>query len=435
LSEKICVIGLGHVGLPLAIKIAAQGRPVLGVDVDETVLASLRNGRSPFFEEGLTEMLHSPQVKFNFELSGFDSKISKCKTVIVTVGTPVKSNGEPILSHLEDCTKSLGKLLKKNQLLIYRSTIPPGTLRNRVKPILEEKSGLKAGIDFYLAYCPERLVEGVALREIVDITHVISGINEKSTDLAYDFFLMLGSKCVRVSKPEVAEMAKIIDNVYRDVNIGLANELSLACQELGVDVMESIQAANTSPRTKVLIPGGGVGGSCLNKDPHMLLWQVGKPAQSSSVIKSARRVNESMPGRFSEAISEKLGGANGRSVAVLGVAFKSGTDDVRNTITPSIVSHLVEKGFRVKVYDPVVPTSISRKLVEGEVVEDLSSALKNASAVVICSDHAEFRNLDLANVKKLVSAQCLLADGRNLFEPSKVRHAGLDYVAIGRFES
>jgi len=416
------------------VKIAEEGRSVLGVDIDQSVLRPLQDGVPAFYEEGLAELLRSKEVKSNLEFSMFGAKITECNTIIVTVGTPVKQSGEPILSNLEDCARSIGNLMRRGQLVIFRSTIPPGTMRNKLKPILEKESGLEAGHDFYLAYCPERLVEGNALREIAEITHIVSGIDEKSADLAFDFFIGLGSKCRKVSSFEIAEMAKIIDNVYRDVNIGLANELSLACQELGIDVMESIQAANTSPRTKMLIPGCGVGGSCLNKDPYMLLWHLGKSANSSGVIRSARAVNESMPGRFADLIAESVGPTDGKIVAIFGVAFKSGTSDVRNSIAPQIGRSLMKKGFNVRTYDPLVPITTSSKLMEGsEVTQDVDTAVKGVSAVIICSDHPEFKNLDLVKIKRLGAPGCLVADGRNIINPKEVRNAGLGYVAIGRF--
>ena len=214
-------------------------------------------------------------------------------------------------------------------------------------PRLEEASGLLAGKEFLLAYCPERLVEGAALEEIVGIPHIIAGIDDRSSKSATDFFESIGCLCVTVSKPEVAEIAKIMDNVYRDTNIALANEFSLVCAELGIDVIESIRAANTSPRTKILIPGCGVGGSCLNKDPYLLLSLV-KDSAILPVVRSSRVTNESMPQIFANFISNHLDPKHNQIVSILGVSFKGGTDDVRCTVTTTIADLLGSNWFSVE---------------------------------------------------------------------------------------
>jgi UDP-N-acetyl-D-mannosaminuronic acid dehydrogenase len=232
MNKPTSIIGLGHVGLPLAAKI---DREVFGFDTDSSVISSLRNRIPPFFETGLSELLNSPSVRINFHLIDSWLDVSKSDVIVITVGTPISVKGEPLLKSLDDCTDSLGKVLKSGQLVIYRSTIPPGTLRGRIMPVLERASGLSAGKDFQLAYSPERLVEGVALREIIDVPHIIGGLDDDSSKSAADFFESLGSKCIIVSRPEVAEMAKLMDNVYRDTNIALANEFSLACEKLGID--------------------------------------------------------------------------------------------------------------------------------------------------------------------------------------------------------
>jgi dTDP-alpha-D-glucose dehydrogenase len=429
----VCVVGLGHVGLPLAVKIAASGRKVIGVDQDENALRSIQDGTPSFYETGLDEMLSQYEVRSNLSVSHDYAEVRNCDVIIVAVGTPVSDIGEPVFSHLDNCTKSLAGFLQKGHLLIYRSTIPPGTLRKRISPELERISGLTAGRDFFLSYCPERLVEGAALRELKEIPHLVGGINDESANLAVNFFSSLGSTCFKVSKPEVAEMAKIMDNVYRDVNIALANEFSLACQNFKVDVLESISAANSSPRTKILIPGCGVGGSCLNKDPYMLLWSLGSNYPFGHVIRSARKINESMPTEFGEVVSNAINDGVDCIVSILGIGFKSGTDDVRGSVTPLIVKFLRSKGYRIKAYDPHVHPSISSKLLgEAMICQSLDEAVKDSSALVICSDHQEFRDLDLRKIRSLTKNDCVIADGRQIVNPNLASEMGFRYVAIGR---
>jgi nucleotide sugar dehydrogenase len=434
MQGSVCIIGLGHVGLPLAVKIAHSGQRVLGVDLNHDVVSSLQRKKAPFYEAGLDEMLESREVSSHLTFSRDFAEVANYNVIIVTVGTPVAPSGEPILSHLDNCTKSIASSLRRNQLIIYRSTVPPGTLRNRIRPLLEEKSGLKVGRDFYLSYCPERLVEGVALRELTEIPHLVGGLDEESTKLTTEFFSKIGGICLTVSEPEVAEMAKIMDNIYRDVNIALANEFSLVCRALGIDVIESIKAANSSPRTKILIPGCGVGGSCLNKDPYMLLWSIGKNFEFGNVIRSARKVNESMPAEFVEMISDAMGQGDGASriVSILGISFKSGTDDVRGSVSPPIAKLLHDKGYLIRAYDPHVSTSVSSQLLAvATISQSLEGCVKDSSALVICSDHNEFRNLDLRKMKSLTKSNSLIADGRNIIKPKLASEAGFKYIAIG----
>ncbi len=201
-NRETCILGLGHVGLPLAAVIASMDPKVLGMDSDPKVLSCLEKGEVPFYEAGLAELLLTPVVKANLRLTEAWQEVEKSDTIIVTVGTPVTSGGQPMLKYIEDCTRSLGRGTKVASTSDYCMTIPPGTLRRKILPILEKTSGLTAGKDFYLADCPERLVEGVALREIKTIPHIVGGIDEGSSNRAIQFFEELGSECIRVSKPE-----------------------------------------------------------------------------------------------------------------------------------------------------------------------------------------------------------------------------------------
>ncbi|MDA4129361.1 MAG: nucleotide sugar dehydrogenase [Thaumarchaeota archaeon] len=433
MNKRTSIIGLGHVGLLLAVKIASLDRQVFGFDTDSSVISSLRNGIPPFFETGLSELLKSPSVRINFHLIESWLDVSKSDVIVITVGTPISVKGEPLLKSLDDCTDSLGKVLKSGQLVIYRSTIPPGTLRGRIMPMLERASGLSAGKDFQLAYSPERLVEGVALREIIDVPHIIGGLDDDSSKSAANFFESLGSKCIIVSRPEVAEMAKIMDNVYRDTNIALANEFSLACEKLGIDVMESIKAANTSPRTKMLTPGCGVGGSCLNKDPYVLISMMGNQV-NLPVISSSRKTNEAMPSMFAEFLANKIMPSNpGGIITLLGISFKAGTDDTRGTVTTTIAKKLLGKGFMLKAFDPLVSPQISEKLLPNvEISISLEDAVRGSAAIVLCSDHEQFKNMNLAQIKQIVGPECVLFDGRNIMNPFEVVSAGFRYVGLGR---
>ncbi|MFC1612669.1 nucleotide sugar dehydrogenase, partial [Patescibacteria group bacterium] len=285
-DKQICVIGMGYVGLTLALTFSDLGFKVIGVEKREKVINSLTQGRAHFFEAGLNQILKRELGKSFKFLTNLEESLSDI--YIVAVGTPADFGRKPDFSGLKEVSQQIGKVLKKDDLIILRSTVSPGTTRSFVIPLLEQESGLRAGTDFYVSFAPERTIEGDALNELKTLPQVIGGINSKSALYTADFFNKITLQTILVNSLEAAEMVKLANNLCRDVNFGFANELALICDKFNLDANEVIEAANSGyPRNKIASPSPGVGGYCLTKDPYILADAVEKKGYSPKLILSA----------------------------------------------------------------------------------------------------------------------------------------------------
>ena len=256
-NPKVCVVGLGFIGLPLAVSFANSGADVIGYDLRREIVDKVNKGESHVFEPGLEETLKKVLKRGTFRATQIVSEMQKCKFIIITVGTPCDLQGSPVLDQVESAGRTIGENLQKGQIVILKSTVPPLTTEEFVAPLLEKISGLKLGADFGVAFVPERTVEGQAMKELKTLPKVIGGSNEKIGKDVEKLFKILGGTVVRVSSPRIAELVKLMDNTYRDTNIALANEFAKAASVLGLDVIEAIEAANKDyGRNKILLPGG-----------------------------------------------------------------------------------------------------------------------------------------------------------------------------------
>ncbi|MEM1829798.1 MAG: nucleotide sugar dehydrogenase [Thermofilaceae archaeon] len=348
-----------------------------------------------------------------------------CDAVLIDVPTPVK-NGVADLSQVVSVSKAIARKLRRNMLIVVESTVTPGTTSGLIKQILENGSGLKADEDFYLAHVPERIAPGRAIEELLNVPRVVGGVGPNSTKRALEVYRRVNPNLLPTDAT-TAELVKLIENAFRDLNIAFANLIALIAEGIGVDVFEAIRLANTHPRVNIHWPGAGVGGPCLTKDPYMLAslmnhWGV-------ELIKLGRRINEYMPYHFVGLIERvaDLEGFQLRSakVAVLGVAYKGGVDDVRETPARVVVSELLERGARVVVHDPYVRESF------GAMYSDsLEEAVRDADVVAIVTDHPEFRKIDLRRLAVLVRRK-IIVDGRRVFEPQQALSSGFRYYGIG----
>lgn len=433
----VAVVGLGHVGMPLAAHVAGRGARVLGVVRRRGHAEKTNRGEAEFYEPGLDGLMRKVAGRNLTATLDLAKAVREADVVFITVGTPVDPEEGPVMKDVLDVAEAVGKSLRRGTLVVLRSTVPPRTTEETVMPSLESFSSLKCEEDFGLAFCPERLVEGRALEELRTVPEVVGGVGPKSTEAAANFFEALGSPVVRAASPRVAEMAKIFDNVYRDVNIALANELALVCERLGVDIMQVREVGNTGPRTRLLVPGAGVGGSCLNKDPVMLAYLARQSGFQAALVETARERNLSMPRHMIQlvksAYSEMKKEIKGSRVAVLGLAFKDETDDVRNSVAHPIIVQLQALGAVVAVNDPYVKPEKARGMFKGvHIAKELPEALRGADCLVIVTDHRQFRDLGLSDIKGLVSHPAAIVDGRHVFNPSQVVGEGLVYRGVGR---
>ena len=424
--NRVCVFGLGYVGLPTAIVFAFKGFNVVGVDIDTNKVEAINSGRCYIKEPGLEELLREV-VSRGLLRATTDAveAVGQCDTVIIAVPTPVRE-GVTDLSYLRGAFEAIKKGLHRGMLIVIESTVPPGTTVNFAKPLLEE-SELRVEEDFYLAHVPERIAPGRAVHELLNEPRVVGGVGPRSTEKALEFYSRVNPK-LYPTDATTAEFVKLVENTYRDLNIAFANLLALMAEKLGVDVYEAIRLANTHPRVNIHMPGAGVGGPCLTKDPYMLT-SLYREFWGTQLIELARRINEYMPRHTVEIVEKALGeaglGVRGAKIAVLGAAYKGGVDDTRESPAKYVVRELLEKGARVVVYDPYTSESFC-----AERASSLEDAVREADVVVIVTDHPEFRGLDLESIAKLVRHR-VIVDGRRVIEPHQAVRYGFKYYGIG----
>jgi UDP-N-acetyl-D-glucosamine dehydrogenase len=353
---KIGVVGLGYVGLPLVIAFAEAGHDVVGVDVNARVVASLGEGRS-HIEDVSDETLQA--ISGRFEATGRYADLAKVDAVIVAVPTPLTANREPDLQPLIDTGNALANVLQAGQLVVLESTTYPGTTRERFGPLLEE-SGLAAGRDFHLAFSPERIDPGRTDYTLRTTPKVVGGLTDECLRKAIAVYEEVCDNVVAVSTPESAELTKLLENIFRSVNIALVNELAMLCDRMGIDVWEVVDAAATKPYGFMSFkPGPGMGGHCLPVDPFYLAWRAREFDMQTEFVELAGEVNQNMPyfcvERITRALNDQLKPVKGSRVALVGVSYKPGVGDLRESPALRILRLLREQGAEVSYHDDFVP--------------------------------------------------------------------------------
>jgi UDP-N-acetyl-D-glucosamine dehydrogenase len=406
------VLGLGYVGLPLVREFASSGLKVIGFDIDERKVKTLNSGRS------IIKHVPHRQVKKLVDSGSFKATsnmvtMKKVDAILVCVPTPLTANREPDMQFVINSSQTIAKYLRPEQLIVFESTTYPGTTRELVMPILQE-SGLKAGKDFYLAYSPEREDPGNKNFTTKTIPKVIGGYTTKCRDLAQQLYETAIDKMVPVSSLEAAEAAKIVENVYRCINIAMVNELKVVFDRMGIDVWEVIKAASTKPfGFNPFYPGPGLGGHCIPIDPFYLTWKARQYGIPTRFIELAGEVNTSMPhyviAKTMEALNEQKKSLKGSKVLVLGLAYKKDIDDLRESPSIEIIELLREKGARVDYNDPYIPKTHKQR------EHDLKMASKKLTApmlasydvVLISTDHSSY------DYRWIVKNSKLVVDTRN----------------------
>ena len=351
LARKVSVIGLGYVGLTLATVLADEGFFIKGVDPAEHIHTSLGKGNAHFYEIGIDHLIK--RYYGNRLTSSRIIEDSLSDVYIVAVGTPVDDKGTPLLHDVEKACEKIAEHLKAGDLIILRSTLPIGACRNKFLKIFEEKSKLKCGYDFHLVFAPERTVEGKALNELRTLPQIIGGFSSRCTQLASDFFGIFAPTIVRVESLEAAEMVKLLNNSFRDVSFGFANQISMLCESIGIDTVSVIQAANEGyPRNPIPVPSPGVGGICLKKDPYILCESANQYNLDLSIVKEARNINEYMPEFVSNIIHNYISkhGTKKDKIFIIGIAFKGQpeTSDIRNSTALELIKLLKEFELSIK---------------------------------------------------------------------------------------
>jgi len=441
MRSGIAVVGFGYIGTVIGAVLADRGWPVTGIDVRQTVVDEINLGKTTVPEPGLNELVANNVRVGRLRATTDFGALADNDFVVVTVGTPLGPDFEPIVDDIKAAARAVGEHLHKGHLVILKSTVPPDTTEKLVQPILEETSGLRAGVDFGLAFCPERLAEGQAIHELTSIPVVVGAVEERSARACSTLWRhALGVDSIVVDDPRTAEMVKLADNMWVDLNVALANELAKVCDRLGMDALQVIDAANTMPKggrdANILRPSMGVGGYCLTKDP----WFVNHLGQSVgldlAIPRTSRTVNDTMPaytyGLLKQLLAEQGKAIETSRIAVLGIAFKNNTGDCRLTPTKYVVDLLEESGCALTVHDPWVGAEEALTVTKIPLTADIESAVEGVDALVVLAGHRQFHQIPLARLAELAAARCVFLDGRNSFDPAAVRAAGFAYKGIGR---
>jgi UDP-N-acetyl-D-glucosamine dehydrogenase len=436
-SATVCVIGLGYVGVPLAVASAHAGFNVLGVDVDGGKVEQINKGvcyvEDKYSEELLPSLVSSGKIKAFTKLS---DAVPQSDVAIVCVPTPLKKDKDPDLSFLKSVAKSLAGQLTDYKLIIIESTSYPGTTEEVFRPLLE-RGGKTAGKDFGLVYSPERIDYGNASFGVRSIPKVVGGVEGESTRLGAAFYsAILQAKVVAVSGPSVAEATKMLENVFRYVNIALVNELAVLHEKLGVDFIEAIDAASTKPFGFMAhYPGPGVGGHCIPKDPFYLVYKAKKAGFPLRMVSAAELLNNGMPkhtvDRLLKTFRRLKKNPRKVKVALWGLAYKGGVKDSRRSPSVDLLKIFQRSGVKVVAYDPFVET-IKVGSVQYASAGSILDSVKGADAVLIATNHSEFREVDLSEVKAQMKPDPILFDTRNLRNRKESEDAGFTYLATGR---
>lgn len=416
MATDLVVIGLGYVGLPLAQEAVRAGLSVAGYDVSDRVIAGLNAGKSHV--DDLSDENIAQMIKGGFSATKDDQVLASAKAIVICVPTPLSEDGGPDLSAVLGATKTIAKNLTKGQLIVLESTTYPGTTEDVVKPILES-TGLVAGVDFHLAFSPERIDPGNKKYGMKNTPKVVGGINPASTDQAIALYAKFVDTVVRAKGAKEAEMAKLLENTYRHINIALVNEMAMFCNDLNIDLWDVIRCASTKPfGFQAFYPGPGVGGHCIPIDPNYLSYQVktnlGYPFK---FVELAQEINAGMPNYVIRRIQDQLNtvgkAINGSTVLLLGVTYKPDIADQRESPAIPIGLGLMEKGATVLFHDPLVETwNLEGK--ELSRVPDLKAALASADITVMLQDHASY------NATELIDNANLLFDTRGKLDHPEV---------------
>lgn len=421
---KVAVIGLGYVGLPLALMLDERGYHVVGIDVDDKKIAQINQKVAPFADKEMAKKLKTGNISATNDYAAMND----AAIAVICVPTPVDHFKQPDLGPVKSVAENIAKHLTKGQLIILESTVNPGVSEQIVVPILEKTSGLKAGIDFDFSHCPERVNPGDKIWTVDKIPRVVGSLTKTGLNASAAFYRsFLGGSVKLMKSVKEAEAVKIVENTFRDINIAFVNELAMSFSRLGIDLVNVLDGAATKPFAFMAhAPGVGVGGHCIPVDPYYLISYAEENGFHHQLLSLARRINEKMPKFTAELAIKSLQEAKipvqGAKVAVLGLAYKPDVDDDRESPSFKLIESLRSFGLNVVSYDPFIPGKSS--------AGSISDAVSGASAIVIATAHTEFKNMEPDDLKR--GGARIVVDGRNCLSKEKYEAQGFRYVGIGR---
>lgn len=407
LQKKVAVVGIGRVGLPLALMIASKNHFVYGIDKDPEKTTTINKGKMPFIERGAQALLRRTKEK-NFTATTDYSVIKECSAIIITLGTPIDENMNPVFTQIESALETMKPYLKKGQLLVLRSTVSPGTTEY-VSSILEDTTDLVVGKNFYLAFCPERISEGRSIEEIPKITQIVGGLDKKSTRIAAELFHSIGVKTLETDAVS-SELAKLFTNMYRYINFAISNEFMVLAEKYKRDIYEIINLVNYGyPRGGLRSPGL-TGGPCLFKDGFFLISDL----PFGDLISASWKINESIPVMLVNRVSEQMK-LKGKKATILGLTFKADIDDIRESLSFKVRKSLFRERAIVTLHDPYI-----KEYTYQSIEPDVYKAIKGAELIFIATNHKEYQKLDVRKIKALAKKDCLVCDIWNVFKTNKI---------------
>lgn len=433
--KTVAVMGLGYVGLTLALTLNEFGIRVIGVDTNPNVVDTLKNGKPHFYEKGLESLL-GKHVNKNLILST-NLQENDSDIFIVCVGTPVDEHGNVEENYLTSAVREVGKVLKPHDLVILRSTVPIGTCRNIVLPILEQESGLHADRDFFIAFAPERTVEGKALEELLTLPQVIGGYNKQSLDSASQLFQIFTHTIVSAESLEEAEAVKLLNNTFRDVSFSFSNEVAQMCDGFDLNARNIIRAANEGyVRNPIPYPSPGVGGACLVKDPYLYAASAKIGGYNAKLPIISREINESMIefiARKVDVFCEKHGKDPATvKLFLVGMAFKGTpeTSDIRHSTSVDILRKLQENYNNIVIYDPVAH-AYDLKSLGAAIVTDIEAGFADADCVLVLNNHPSYSELDIYALTETMRAPSMLFDPWGMYRKEQLRNRdGVRYTGL-----
>ena len=431
---KLAIIGLGYVGLSSAVGFAEKGNEVIGIDIDIEKVSKLKKGICSIYEPGLSGMLKKHLANGRIIFSSEMQKINGAGIVFIAVGTPPKENGEPNLAFIESVGKGIAPYIKKDQIIVIKSTVPPDTYLKLKKIISSERKKLKLdNIEINIAVNPEFLREGYALYDILNPKRIIIGAE---TDYVKQKLLRLYSSFdvpKVVTDPVSAMLIKYSSNSFLATKISFINEMAQICERMGGNIEDVAEGMGLDSRIgdKFLRAGVGYGGSCFPKDTKGLLWIAKKVGYNFKIMKSVIDVNDTQYKIVIEKLRKHLGKLKGKTIGVLGLAFKESTDDVRESVSIKIIGELLNEGVELKAHDPQAINNAKKVFGNVAYFEDPYKMVKGTDAIIVATEWPEYKELDWKKIKDLMKGK-LTIDGRNLLDPEEMKKYGFTYEGVGR---
>jgi UDP-N-acetyl-D-mannosaminuronic acid dehydrogenase len=435
-DQNICIFGMGYVGVTLAVVMAEAGFKVLGLEINDEILKQLKAGTPHFYEAGLDARLKAVvangHLRFAKSLAE-DPHVSDINVYILSVGTPLSNNSKhPRMDMIETVTKDIAQHMSPDSLIILRSTVVIGTTKKVVLPLLKE-----SGLPFDLAYCPERTLEGKALKELTYLPQIVGGIDTKSAWRATQLFQHLTPTTIRVSSLESAEVIKLLDNSYRDLSFAFGNEVALLCEAANLDAIEIINAANTGyERTSIALPGF-VGGPCLEKDPHILEYSLEKYNHKTKLISAGRKLNEDLVSNITNLITHSISDESkleSPTIAICGLAFKGQpeTSDLRGTVAIPLLKYLRNKFPKATIKGQDFAVKNPEILDMGLIPSSIEEAFKETDILIVCNNNQKYQALDGNRMAETMNDNAIIFDVWNILSINKATHSnGVKYRRLG----